>query len=157
MPFHPESSIVTQCRARLHFEHLVTIKHLEKKVKKLKVLQLREWCPPEVGLLPPHRLESSWKSTPTAFWSQTNAPMFTTFSRISIHGRCHVLSCFNQFSGDALSCFALFRRTSWTEALLIQPEDLLRPLFKTIVYSRSWVRKLVNTTVISDYNTLLQD
>ena len=39
---------------------------------------------------------------------------------------------------------AFLARLVRTEVILIQPEDSLIPLFKAIVYWRSWVRKLVN-------------
>ena len=71
--------------------------------------------------------------------------LFTTFCRVSVHGRCHVLSRLNELSGVAMSCLTLSRQTSWTEMWLIQPEDSLIPLFKAIIYSRSLVRKVVSS------------
>ena len=49
---------------------------------------------------------------------------------------------------------AVSDRVCWTELLLTQPQDSLIPLLKTIVYSRSWVSKLVNKPGI-DQNTAL--
>ena len=43
-------------------------------------------------------------------------PLFTR--RFSMHGRCHNSPRLNEFSGVILSCFALYRQTSWTEVLL---------------------------------------
>ena len=51
---------------------------------------------------------------------------------------------FIEFSSVALGCFTLSRYTAFTEVSPIQPEDSPISLFKAIVYSRSWVRKLVN-------------
>ena len=48
------------------------------------------------------------------------------------------------FSAVVLSCFTLSRHTNFTEVSRIQPEDPPILSFKAIVYSRSWVRKLVN-------------
>ena len=42
-------------------------------------------------------------------------------------------------ASSVLSCLWRF-----TEVSTLQPEDSRTPLFKAIVYSRSWVRKLVN-------------
>ena len=70
---------------------------------------------------------------------------------ISMPGRCHVLPCLNEFIGVVLSCFMLSLQSRWMEVLITQPEDWLRPLFKAVVYSRSWVRKLVNSQIyVSD-------
>ena len=68
-----------------------------------------------------------------------------TNCRIPMHGRCHGLPCLNEFSSVVLSYFTLSRQTTWKEMLVTQPEDSLRLLFKAIDYSRSWVRKLVNS------------
>ena len=74
--------------------------------------------------------------------------MFTTSftCRISVRVHCPVVPCFYELSGVVLSCFIFSRQTSWTEVFLIQPEDSLIPKVKATVYSRSWVRKLVETS-----------
>ena len=61
------------------------------------------------------------------------------------HGRCHVLPRLIELSGVVLSCFKLFRLTSPREPSPIQLKDSPTPLYKAIVYSRSWVWKLINT------------
>ena len=63
---------------------------------------------------------------------------------VSMSGHCHVLPWLIQFCGVVLSCFTLSHETIVMEVLPMQREDLPVPLFKAIVYSRSWVRKLVN-------------
>ena len=73
--------------------------------------------------------------------------VFTTFFTcgVSMHGRCYVCQpCLTDFSGVALSCFTLSRLTVFPDVLSVQPEDSLNPLFKAILYSVSWVKKLVN-------------
>ena len=84
---------------------------------------------------------------------------FTTFSRVlrtilspSAHpDRCAILRSMGaamfclwltEFSGAVLSCFTLSRYTFVTEGPHIQPESSPIALFKTRVYSRSWVKKL---------------
>ena len=62
--------------------------------------------------------------------------------------RGQVLSCMNEFSGVVLSCFTHSRQTSWTEVLLIQPEDPFIPFFKATVYMKSWVGNLVNCMLL---------
>ena len=74
--------------------------------------------------------------------------MFTTSftCRISVRVHCPVVPCFYELSGVVLSCFILSRQTSWMEVFLIQPEYSLISKVKATVYSRSWVRKLVETS-----------
>ena len=62
--------------------------------------------------------------------------------RVSTQGRCRVWLWLIEFSGVALSCFTLSRLTVFPDVLSVQPEDSLNPLFKAILYSVSWVRKL---------------
>ena len=50
-----------------------------------------------------------------------------------------------EFSGVVRSCFTLFRSTILTDVSLNQTEGSFNPLFKAILYSVSWVRRLVNT------------
>ena len=49
-----------------------------------------------------------------------------------------------EFCDVALSCFTLSRLTTFPDVSLIKPEDSFSPLFKAVLYSVSWVRKLVN-------------
>ena len=44
-----------------------------------------------------------------------------------------------------MSCFTLSRFTIFPDVLFVKPEDSLNPLFKAILYSVSWIRKLVNS------------
>ena len=76
---------------------------------------------------------------------------FTTFftCRVSMHGRCQGLLWLSEFSDVVLSCFTLSHYTIFTEISPLQPEESLIPLFKAIVYSRSWIRKLVDRLLIS--------
>ena len=73
--------------------------------------------------------------------------VFTAFSRAVSRYMGVVMVCLacSEFSGVVLSCFMLSRRTSWAEESLIQPEHSLIPLFEANVYSRSWVKKVVNS------------
>ena len=50
-----------------------------------------------------------------------------------------------EFSCVVLSCSTFSRSTIFTEVLPINPEVSPIPLFKTILYSVSWIRKLVET------------
>ena len=43
------------------------------------------------------------------------------------------------------SCFNLSRSTIFSDVWLIKPEGSYNPLFKAVLYSMSWGRKLVNT------------
>ena len=60
-------------------------------------------------------------------------------------GAAMPLARLNEFSGVVLSCFTLSHQTVFTEVLPKEPEVSPEPFFKAIVYSRSWVRKPVNT------------
>ena len=51
-----------------------------------------------------------------------------------------------EFSGAVLSRFTLSRYTIFEEVSPRQPEDSPIPFLKAIVYSRSWVRKPVNSS-----------
>ena len=61
----------------------------------------------------------------------------------STHGQCHVLPWLIQFSGAVQSRFTASRETIVTEVSPIQPEESSMPLFKAIVYSKSWIKNLV--------------
>ena len=65
--------------------------------------------------------------------------------RLSKHGHCCVWPWLIEFSGVAMSCFTLSRFTIFPDVLFVKPEDSLNPLFKAILYSVSWIRKLVNS------------
>ena len=48
-----------------------------------------------------------------------------------------------ELSGVVLSCFTLSRFAIFPDVSLIEPEGSFNPLFNAILYSVSWVRKLV--------------
>ena len=52
-----------------------------------------------------------------------------------------------EFCDVALSCFTLSRLTVFPDVLSIKPEYSLNPLFTEVLYSLSWVRKLVNSVM----------
>ena len=67
--FGPESSVVTQCRAWLHFEPFIRIKHLTSLTVKIKfddsgIYQQPDFLPPRCVV------ENTWKSILTALWSR---------------------------------------------------------------------------------------
>ena len=62
-----------------------------------------------------------------------------------MHGHCHVWPWLMEFSSVTLSCFTLSCWTIFLGVSLINMEDHFNPLFDTILYVMSWVRKLVNT------------
>ena len=47
-----------------------------------------------------------------------------------------------EFSGVLRSCFTLSRCTVFPDVSLIKPEVSINPVFSTVLYSMSWVRKL---------------
>ena len=63
------------------------------------------------------------------------------------HGYCQVWPWLIEFSGVALSCFVLSCLTILPDVLLIiiNPDDVLIPLFKEILYSLPQVRRLAHT------------
>ena len=82
--------------------------------------------------------------------SGTPPPFAPPYSQLFhvVHGRCHDLPRLTEFSGFILKYFTLSRWTVLTEVSLLQPEDSHIPLFKAVVYSVSWVRKLVNCSMM---------
>ena len=75
--------------------------------------------------------------------------------RVLTHGYCLVLPRLIEFSGVVPSCFRFCRWTTFTEVLPIEPEDSHIPLFKAIIYSRSWVWKLVHSVQLNVHNVWL--
>ena len=69
--------------------------------------------------------------------------------RVSTQGRCHFCPWLSEFSSAVvLNCSRLSRSTIFADASLVKPpEDSFNPLFKAILYSVSWVRKLVSSPV----------
>ena len=69
------------------------------------------------------------------------------------------LPCLDEFSGAVQSCFTLSRQTSWTEVLLIQPEDSLRPLFKELFIRGhgSGNLSIVQQTLMSSSDKVVSD
>ena len=70
----------------------------------------------------------------------------TSFSRAVHVSQCMSPAVFGivRLFSVVPSCFTLSNSTIFTTGSLINPEDKFNPLFKTILYSLSWVRKLVN-------------
>ena len=84
-------------------------------------------------------------STPSPYLSSLTSLSTTLFTcSDSIQGRCYVL-LLPEFGDVVLSCFMFSRSTILTEVLPTQPEDSSVPLFKAILYSGSWDRKLADT------------
>ena len=52
-----------------------------------------------------------------------------------MQGLCHVWPRFAEFSGVAMSCFALSRSAVFADVSRIKPEDPFNPVFKAILYS----------------------
>ena len=69
----------------------------------------------------------------------------STFSRarVSMHGCCRVWPWLSEFSDFVLSCFMLSHLTIFAE-VPVKAEDCPKPLFETVHYSMSWVRRVVN-------------
>ena len=62
-------------------------------------------------------------------------------------------SWLNELGGVVLRCFTHSHSTIFTDASFTKPDDSFKSLFKTISYSVSWARKLVNRM---PYNFLLE-
>ena len=66
---------------------------------------------------------------------------------VLMHGRCHAGSWLIEFSGVAPSCFTFLVWPFKKKKKKVKPEDMFNPLFKAILYSVSWVRKLVSDKI----------
>lgn len=61
------------------------------------------------------------------------------------HTRCYVWPWLVEYNDVVMSCFMLSRSTSFAEVSPIKPEDSPTLLFKEILHSVSWDRKIVNS------------